>query len=155
MIEYYPTKINIQHAIMSACAHGRANIAKWLTQNYQVDFDPDHEFRWAGERGQIEIVKWLVQDYQINVHAIDEGAFKTVCAFGHDEIIDWFMEEYRYSQSRYYYHNNTAYILNHEPLKEWKSCTILDCPVIYDGELDEPAVIAFMATLKKPKSARS
>jgi hypothetical protein len=58
------------------------------------------------------------------------------------------MEEYIYSESRYYYHNKTAYILNHKKLYIWGSSTILDCPVIYIEVLDESAVITHMATLK-------
>jgi hypothetical protein len=156
IIQYHPANIdtNIRFAFALACANGRIKIAKWLIQNCQVDINLDDAFRWACENGRIDIAKWLVQDYQINVHTADEYAFKTVCVYGHKEIIIWFIDEYRYSQSPYYYHNHTAYILNHEPLNDWLSFNILDCPIIYDGELDESAVIAYMATLKRPKSAR-
>ncbi len=85
----------------------------------------------------------------------NEYAFKFACFYEYINIINLFVEEFRYDQSPYYYHNKTGYIINHEPLDGWLSCTILDCPIIYYGRLDEPAVIAFMATLKIPKSARS
>jgi hypothetical protein len=112
----------------------------------------------------IEIAKWLVHDHQVDVHVKEEDAFRWAYFNRHIKIIEWFINEYRYSQSPYYYHNQTIYILNHEPfeyilnyepLEDWQSCTILECPIIYIGELDEPAVIAFMETLKRPKSARS
>jgi hypothetical protein len=80
--------------------------------------------------------------------------FRYACKKKRTKIINWFIKKYRYSDSPYYYCNKTAYILNHKPLKKWQSCTILECPIIYDGELDEQAVIAYMAALKKPKSAR-
>jgi hypothetical protein len=132
-------------------------MAKWLVKDHQVDVHIDNElaFQWVCENGHTEIAKWLANDHQVDVHADNELAFRWACENGHIKIINWFIEEYRYSQSPYYYHNQTVYILNHQPINEWESCTILDCPVIYDGELDEPVVIAFMATLKKPKSARS
>ncbi len=109
----------------------------------------------ACKNGHIEIAKWLVHDHLVNVHEDNEFAFGWACNYRQDKIINWFVEKYRYNQSPYYYRNKTAYILNHEPLKNWQSCTILECPIIYYGELDEQAVIAFMATLRRPKSARS
>ncbi len=81
----------------------------------------------------------------------NEEAFRQACDIRHIKIINWFVNEFRYSQSPYYYHNKTAYILNHEPLEDWQSCTILECPIIYNGKIDEQAVIAYMATFKKPK----
>jgi hypothetical protein len=140
-----------------ACENGHIEIAKWHVQDHQVDVHAEEEdaFRSACENGHVEVAIWLAHDHQVDVHVGDEFAFQLVCDNGHIKIINWFIEEFRYSRSPYYYHNQTAYILNHQPLNDWESCTILDCPVIYDGELDEPAVIAFMATLKKPKSARS
>jgi hypothetical protein len=90
----------------------------------------------------------------------NEGAFRWAYCKGHIKIVNWFVEEYKYSESRYYYHNGIAYILNHEPIDRWQSCTILECPIIYDvvspdGKLDEEAVMTFMATIRRPKSTRS
>ncbi len=142
-----------------ACKNGHIKIAKWLVHDHQVNVHThdkyEDAFRWACCNGYTEIAKWLVQDHQVDVHVCDEDAFKMACENGHEEIINWFIDEYRCSQSPYYYHNQTGYILNHEPLKNWLSCTILGCSIVYRGKLDEPAVIAYMATLKKPKSARS
>ncbi len=140
-----------------ACYNGQIEIAKWLVHDHQVDVhvDDDSAFRMACINEHIELAKWLIHDHQVNVHAYNEHVFRWACIHKHIKMINWFIDEYIYSQSPYYYHNRTGYILNHEPLKKWQSCTILGCPVIYHGELDEPAVIAYMATLKKPKSARS
>jgi hypothetical protein len=96
-----------------------------------------------------------VQDHQVDIHAKDEYAFMWACAREHIQIINWFIEENIHSESPYYYYNHTAYILNHEPLNDWYSCTILDYPVIYNTMLDKDAVFAFMASIRKPKSARS
>jgi carbohydrate-binding DOMON domain-containing protein len=126
-------------------------------QEHQVDIHAcnDDAFQIAYQRGHINIAKWLVQDHQADVHEFYEYAFLSACGNGHIEIAKWFIKKYKNNVSPYYYHDRTGYILNHEPLKYWKSCTILDCPIIYIGELDEPAVIAYIATLKRPKSARS
>jgi hypothetical protein len=144
-------------AFISACLNGYIEIAKWLVYDHQVDIHANNEdaFIFACGNGHVEIANWLVQDRQADIHVNNEYAFKLACKYRNDKIIKWFTETYRYSQSPYYYHNETAYILNNEPLNEWQSCTILECPIIYDGEMDEAAAIAFMATLKRPKSARS
>jgi hypothetical protein len=146
-----------EHVFRWACYNGHIEIAKWLVHDHQVDIHAKNElaFGWACKDGYIEIAKWLVHDHQVDVHAKNEMAFGWACKNGHIGIAKWFIEKYRYSELPYYYYNKTAYILNHEPINYWQSCTILGCPVIYNGELDEPAVIAYMATLKKPKSARS
>jgi hypothetical protein len=144
-------------AFISACESGHIEIAKWLVYDHQVNIHADNElaFRWACSNGHVEIANWLVQDHQVDIHADNEDAFKQVCKYRHDKIIKWFTETYRYSQSPYYFYNKTAYILNHEPLDKWQSCTILECPIIYFGDLDEEVVTAYMATIKRPKSARS
>jgi hypothetical protein len=67
----------------------------------------------ACANGQIEIAKWLIQDYQVDIHAKDEDAFRWSYRNRSIKIINWFVEEYRYSKSPYYYCNQTAYILNH------------------------------------------
>jgi hypothetical protein len=138
-----------------ACSNGRIDTAKWLIKDYQANVHTNifSAFIEACTYGHIEIVKWLIKDHQMDVS--NGCAFKAAFENKQTKILKWFLEEYRYSDSPYYYHNQTAYILNHEPLQKWQSCTILGCPIVYSGELDEPAVIAYMATLKKPKSARS
>ncbi len=149
--------VDYKEQFLKACKRGQLEEAIWLVHEYQIDVHMNNEqaFRRACEYGQIEIAKWLVQDHQVNVHVKDEYAFRQACIYIHDKIIKWFTETYKYSQSPYYYHKQTAYILNHKPLNEWRSCTILDCPVIYFGDLDKEAVIAYMASLRRPKSARS
>ncbi len=159
MVNNYQVDVHFdsEYAFQLACRYGQLEIAEWLVRDHQVDVHADNElaFKSACYNEHIEIAKWLVHDHQVNVHLNNEHVFRWACIHKHIKIINWFIDEYKYSQSPYYYHNRTGYILNHEPLKKWQSCTILGCPVIYHGELDEPAVIAYMATLKKPKSARS
>jgi hypothetical protein len=79
--------------------------------------------------------------------------------YGHTEIIDWFLEKHKNSDTPYFYHKQTIYVINHESINkwiyEWISCKISDRPVSYIGILDKPSVIAYMATLKKPKSTCS
>ncbi len=140
-----------------ACEFGQIEIVKWLVQDHQMDIHLDNEwpFKEAYKNGQIEMVKWLVKNHQVNIHENNEDAFQWVCYNNDTKLINWFVKKYRHTEKPYYFYKNTAYILNHEPLSDWESCTILGCPVLYIGELDEPAVIAYMATLKRPKSARS
>jgi hypothetical protein len=140
-----------------ACERGQIEIADRLVQDHQVDVHDENGqvFVLACFKGDLEIVKWLANKYHADVHVRNEDPFKWACEKGHVKIIKWFIKKYRYSESPYYYYNETAYILNQEPLNGWQSCTILGCPIIYIGELDEPAVITYMTTLKKPKSARS
>ncbi len=147
----------MNHGFILACGNGQIEIAKWLVRNHPVNVHLNDEwaFKSACRNGHIEIAKWLLYDYQVDVRANNNTPFKWACEGKATKIIEWFVNEYKYSQSPYYYHNQTAYILNQEPLKEWKSCIILGYSVAYRGELDEPAVIAYMATLKRPKSARS
>jgi hypothetical protein len=96
-----------------------------------------------------------VYDHHVDVHLDNELAFRFACDQKQTEIIEWFINEYRYTPSSYYYYNLTGYILNHKPLDHWKSCIILDCPIIYYGKLNKPAITAYMETLRIPKSARS
>jgi hypothetical protein len=146
-----------ERVFRSACSRGHIKIAKWLVRDFRVDTNTENEyaFRMACDGGHIKIAKWLVNNHRVDVHAKNEYAFRKACKQGHMEIAKWFIEEFRHTDNPYYYHKNTAYILNHQPIDEWQSCNILGCPIIYNGELDEEAVIIFMATLKQPKSARS
>jgi ankyrin repeat protein len=75
--------------------------------------DNELAFRWACGNGRIEIANWLVQDHQVDIHVDNEDTFKYACKYRHDKVIKWFTETYRYSQSPYYFYNNTVYILNH------------------------------------------
>jgi hypothetical protein len=149
--------VSDESAFRRACCNGHIEIVKWLVQDHQVDVHIWNEsaFQSACYNGCIEIAKWLVYNHQVDIHADNGWVFLWVCRERQIETINWLVEEYRYSESPYYYHNKTAYILNHEPLNGWQTCTIQGCPVIYSGELDEPAVIAYIETLKRPKSARS
>ncbi len=159
LVKDHQVDIHIQDdlAFKWACVNGHLEIAKWLVQNHQVDVhsNNEHAFRLTSETGKIDIAKWLVHDHQVDIRVNNEHAFKWAWYKEYVKIIEWLIEEYRYSGAPYYYYNKTVYILNHEPLNGWNSCTILDCPVIYWGILDEQAVIAYMAIIKKPKSARS
>ncbi len=141
------------------CWHGKIEIAKWLVSEHQVDVHAlnDTAFKWAYGNNKLEIVKWLIKEHQLDIRADNEAAFKWLYKYSHkyDQIINWLVKKYRYSESPYYYHNKTAYILNHEPLDGWQSCTILDCPIIYNGDLDEHAIIAYRSTIIRSKSARS
>jgi hypothetical protein len=155
--DHHIDHFSYKFGFVGACNNGHIEIAKWLVQDHQVDIHANDEyiFQTACSYGHIEIAKWLVQNHQVDVQADDNLAFKWAHERRQNQIIDWLVDEYRYSESPYYYHNETGYILNHEPIKGWQSCTILDCPIIYRGELDEQSVIAYMETLKRPKSARS
>ncbi len=157
LVQDHHADLDMNDGFSIACGYGHIEIAKWLVQDHQVDVHSNNEdaFGYACLNGHLETANWLIQDHQVDVHACNEFAFIWACKRRHIDIINWFMEEYRHSQSLYYFYNKTAYILNHEPLEDWQSCTILECPIIYNGKMDEQAVIAFMATLKKPKSARS
>jgi hypothetical protein len=148
---------NREELFRFTCWYGKIELAKWLVLEHQVDVHALNNIAldWACGNNKIEIVKWLVKDHQVDVRANSETALKWLYRPKHNQTINWIVKKYRYSESPYYYHEKTVYILNHEPLDGWHSCTILDYPIIYCGKLDEPAVIAYMATLKRPKSARS
>ncbi len=148
---------NDEDAFKWACRNGYIEIAKWLVQDHQVDVHIDYEkaFRWAQNNGQIKITNWLIEDHQVDEHATDKMLFKIACQAENIPVIKMCVEKYRNSGKPYCYRNKTGYILNHEPINDWQSCTILGCPIIYIGELDEPALIAHMATLKKLKSVCS
>jgi hypothetical protein len=148
---------NYYKQYLEACKSGQLEEAKLLLQDYQVDVHIHNglAFQSACGNGHIEITKWLVQDHQVDIHANYDSAIEFAYGNYHFQIINWFVKEFRYTELPYYYYNRTIYILNHEQLSDWGSCTILGCPILYIGELDEPAVIAFIATLRRPKSARS
>jgi hypothetical protein len=100
---------------VEACKCGQMEVAKRLVQDHQVDVHVKNEyaFQLTCRNGYIEIAKWLAHDHQVDVHVDCEFAFILACNYRQDKIIKLFTETCRYSQSPYYYYNQTAYILNH------------------------------------------
>ncbi len=144
----------VESKITTACANNRLEIVKWLLTDYNFDVNIEDVFRKSCTFNIPQFANWLIIHHNIDVHADNEYEFKYSCRFGLIEIIKLFTQEHNYNNFKYAYHNETAYIINHPELEGWKSCTILDCPVIYYGVLDEQAVIQIMGKFKRYKSAR-
>ncbi len=142
---------------INSCADGRFEIIKWLATEHNVDVHINNEeaFRYSCRNGFIEIAKWLVTEYNVDIHANNEYAFAYSCVNNHLGIVKLFTEEYNFNNFKYAYHNGAGYIINHPKLKGWKSCIIMDCPIIYVGVLNKQAIIQIMNGYKIYKSARS
>jgi hypothetical protein len=140
-----------------SCTAGQLQIAKWLATEHNADIHTGNEevFKYSCKNGYTEIVKWLISEYDVDIHAENEASLAMACQSGRIGIIKLFTEEYNFNSFKYGYYNKTAYIVNHPELKGWKSCTILNCPIIYRGDLNEQAVIRIMSDYTMRKSARS
>ena len=143
-------------AFKKACSHDQLEIAKWLAEEHAVDVNVNSKitFQNACFGGYLEIAKWLVEDHAVDVHADNEAAFGYACKYGKKNIISWFEQELG-SSMRYFCHNRQAYIINHEPIPGWHHRDVLGCPILYQDDFDETAIIDKLATIRSVKSARS
>ncbi len=160
------------------CDAGRLGTAKWIIE-YGIDNTLYPKFIYAAcEHNDLEKLKWILS---ISENIDVARMFETACTYGNDKIMEWlsnnydiaeypklftgcqymstgqwFMDKFRYSSTPYFWYNYVFYILNRENNDGWKHVLINGCDVIYypsSGEIDETAVINFMAGLKRPKSA--
>ncbi len=90
----------------------------------------------------------------IDLHIDNDSPFR-LCQPYHSKITKKLTNIFAGEYKKYYHHNGTKYIIDTDPIPDWKHTTINHVGVAYDGKLETDVIIEYMSNYTRKKSAVS